>query len=458
MNAMIDTDWLIEQTFSVPGFHIYAPEPIDSARQLGRAPVLFKYVSDSKSPESAASIWSADYVPDTPIPVATAASSFPDGGETGFRAWLSSRITISAPKALQQHHGVDDIWAFFQTTFPIVSSITYYEPVFRASMQRMLSELNADKIRYVEFRLAFVISFFREGRDDADEDFSHFFRIFDEEIQKFKSSAEGEGFHGARMIWTGLRILDNKAVIADMKNCLEMKSQFPHLISGYDLVGQEEQGRPLISLTPTLFWFRKQCAQRGLNLPFFFHAGECVSWGDEVDTNLFDALLLGTRRIGHGFSLPKHPLLINMVKQKSILVESCPISNEILRLTSSILTHPLPVLLAQNVPVSLSNDDPAILGHGANGLSHDFYQTLNAWDNMGLTGLASVAVNSLRWAQFEDQSNEEWVRGVKYGGEDREVGPGHLKGEIVRQWEKEFEEWCVWIVREFALDVPVDEE
>ena len=48
--------------------------------------------------------------------------------------------------------------------------------------------------------------------------------------------------------------------------------------------------------------------------------------------NLFDAVLLGTRRIGHAFSLHKHPLLVDMVKEKKILVESCPISNEVLRL------------------------------------------------------------------------------------------------------------------------------
>ncbi len=87
-------------------------------------------------------------------------------------------------------------------------------------------------------------------------------------------------------------------------------------------------------------------------MPFFFHAGECLGTGNSTDHNLFDAILLGTRRIGHGFSLYKHPLLIDLVKEKKILVESCPISNEVLRLCGSVMSHPLPALLARGVAVS----------------------------------------------------------------------------------------------------------
>ncbi|KAK4960822.1 hypothetical protein LTR66_012858, partial [Elasticomyces elasticus] len=98
-----------------------------------------------------------------------------------------------------------------------------------------------------------------------------------------------------------------------------MKFAYPDLIAGFDLVGQEDLGRPLADLTPELFWFKKQCAQEGIDIPFFFHAGETLGDGDEADENLFDAVLLGTRRLGHAFSLYKHPLLCDMVKEKRIL-------------------------------------------------------------------------------------------------------------------------------------------
>jgi adenosine deaminase CECR1 len=119
-----------------------------------------------------------------------------------------------------------------------------------------------------------------------------------------------------------------------MDNCILAKTLYPKLVSGYDLVGQEDLGRTLHSLTPEILYFKEQCASQGVNIPFFFHAGECLGSGSPTDHNLFDAILFGTRRLGHAFSLHKHPTLIDMVKEKQILVESCPISNEVLRYTA----------------------------------------------------------------------------------------------------------------------------
>jgi adenosine deaminase len=42
------------------------------------------------------------------------------------------------------------------------------------------------------------------------------------------------------------------------------------------------------------------------------------------------------------------------------------------RLASSMLMHPLPVLLNNGVPVALSCDDPSVFGNM--GLTFDFYQ------------------------------------------------------------------------------------
>ena len=175
--------------------------------------------------------------------------------------------------------------------------------------------------------------------------------------------------------------------------------------------------------------------------------------GDDTDSNLFDAILLGTRRIGHGYSLYKHPLLVDMVKDKKILVETCPISNEVLRLSTSILYHSLPALLSRGVTVSLSNDDPAILGHGKNGLSHDFWQSFMAFANLGLEGLATMAENSLRWSAVEDQKTPEWLASIKesYMGKT-------AKGKMMKEWRSEFEKWCQWVIMEYPLEAEDDDD
>ncbi|GLI75817.1 hypothetical protein PoHVEF18_004083 [Penicillium ochrochloron] len=446
MDAMFDIDFLIDQAFSTPGIHILAPKPLVSTQDYEKGPVFFQFsLQSTAESEKKASIWAEGYEPSSLIPIQTAASSFPNGGEAGFRDWLRSRCMLMPEHSYHHHHGVDAIWAIFTTTFPVINSILMYEPIFRACFRRLLGQLADDGIRYVEFRIAFVFAWRKEGKDQPEDGYDDWCRTVEEEVERFKQTEQGKSFYEARIIWTTIRRFGNKEIVDTMKECIETKHAFPDLICGFDLVGQEDLGRPLKDLVPVLFWFRKRCAEEGVDIPFFFHAGECLGDGDETDHNLFDAILLGTRRIGHGFSLYKHPLLIDLVKEKKIMVECCPISNEILRLASSIKTHPLPALLSRGVAVSLCNDDPAILGHGKNGLTHDFWQALQGLQNIDLAGLAMMVQNSIRWSCYEDQSTGEWKHDVEQGI----LGEG-LKAARLREWHTEFEKFCEWVVLEFA--------
>ena len=75
----------------------------------------------------------------------------------------------------------------------------------------------------------------------------------------------------------------------------------PYITIGFDLVGPEDFVKPLKYYIEGLLRFRKRVEDLGLDLPFILHAGETLGDGDEVDDNLYDALLLGTKRIGHGY-------------------------------------------------------------------------------------------------------------------------------------------------------------
>lgn len=44
-------------------------------------------------------------------------------------------------------------------------------------------------------------------------------------------------------------------------------------------------------------------------------------------------------------------------------------------------------MIAHGVATAISNDDPAILGEDAAGLSYDFYQIIQGFDNIGLGGM-----------------------------------------------------------------------
>ena len=69
---------------------------------------------------------------------------------------------------------------------------------------------------------------------------------------------------------------------------------------GFDLVGAENSLKPLIYYAEHLLRFRQRQKEEGVDIPFIFHAGETFGDGTEADLNLYDAILLGTKRIGHG--------------------------------------------------------------------------------------------------------------------------------------------------------------
>jgi adenosine deaminase CECR1 len=79
--------------------------------------------------------------------------------------------------------------------------------------------------------------------------------------------------------------------------------------------------------------------------------------GSSTDQNLFDAILLNSKRIGHGYALPKHPEAMRLIREKGIALEICPISNEVLGLCPTIRGHTLPILLANNVPCTVNSDN-----------------------------------------------------------------------------------------------------
>ncbi|KAF4548687.1 Adenosine/AMP deaminase-like protein 2 [Elsinoe fawcettii] len=442
-DAMVDFSWALDQLFEYGGFHLSASAPLTEGTPLRKGAFEFTWRKETQSHTT--SIWDSSYKPDEQIPLNIAAESYPNGGKEGFRSWILSRTTITHDESLAHHGGIDEVWEKFMSCFAVTRTMLHYEVIWKNSVKRVLRQLMEDGVQYVDMRAVFRVPFYRKGSEVPEKDNTAKFQALQDAIDEFMDSPEGKNFWGARMIFTDIRFFDGKTIIEGMKECIEMKKKFPDLIAGYDLVGQEDLGRPLKEYLPELFWFKKACAEAGVDIPFFFHAGETLGDGDKVDTNLFDAILLGTRRIGHGFSLYKHPLLIDMVKEKKILIESCPISNEVLRLTSSIMSHPLPALLARGVPVALCNDDPAMLGHVVSGMTHDFWQALQGWENLGLEGLGSLAENSIRWATFDDYSNAEWAEEIKAGA----FGEGE-RAQRMQEWASQWEKYCAWIVEEYG--------
>ena len=62
------------------------------------------------------------------------------------------------------------------------------------------------------------------------------------------------------------------------------------------MVGQEELGKSLFEHIDKFEELKEK-----YDVQFFFHAGETNWYGHTFDNNLYDAVLLNSKRIGHGY-------------------------------------------------------------------------------------------------------------------------------------------------------------
>ena len=263
-DAMIDVDWLIDEVLATEGMVMLAEESLYGPMARVEGKVIFRYSKGSLA--TASSIWSEEYQASHPVSMKEAAASFPDGATEGFKTWLKSRCTITSEESIKHHHGLDAVWRKFTSCFPPLDSMEYYEPILRASMQRLLRQLVDDGLRWVDFRSTFAVDFRLEGCEELSKDSDDLVRIFSEELKKFKATQEGRNFWGYRFIWTSLRSWGKRKIVDHMKQCIIMKKAYPELIAGYDVVGQEDMGRSLADLTPELFWFKKRCFENGVDM------------------------------------------------------------------------------------------------------------------------------------------------------------------------------------------------
>lgn len=119
-------------------------------------------------------------------------------------------------------------------------------------------------------------------------------------------------------------------------------------VCGIDLAG-DEKNFPL-KLYDSLF-----DRARELNIPFTIHAGEARG-AEEVE----EAINLGARRIGHGIHIIDNKDVINLVKEKDVLLEVCPTSNIQTNSISSFKDHPIRRLFDMGVKLNINTDNDTV--------------------------------------------------------------------------------------------------
>ena len=71
--------------------------------------------------------------------------------------------------------------------------------------------------------------------------------------------------------------------------------RYTNLVVGFDMVNEEDYNTGIDGFLDQIMEAKMKVGDR---MQFYFHAGETYM---RNNTELFDAILLGTNRIGHGF-------------------------------------------------------------------------------------------------------------------------------------------------------------
>ena len=446
-DGTVDIRFLLERARRTPNMAMRANMPLSSQESLWKATVVFLVLPEDEE-RSTVSIYSDEYVPGSWVAFEVARGTFPyphpylsekdkselqlpdylfpakkgreltpstNGAVSGevadfdkglaFDAYAHALMTLTPHSAAPALRNSKQAWAKFQSVFEVIAGLLGYEPTLKAYTKELLRSHARDGISYTETRLNFLTEFMvrHNGRNDLTHE--EWVQIFIEAVEEVKSEITDGTFVDAKIIYTTVRFVDNEKLRWYLEDCIALKKKFPEWIVGFDLAGHEDPLLPLKVYIPELLRFKQRCAEEGIEIPFVFHAGETLEDGGDADMNLYDALMLDTKRIGHGISLARHPTLTDLVKERDICVELCPISNQILGYTASICSHPsLLALLHRNVPVALSSDDPSIFENF--GLSYDFYQLIISAKSTTLVSLKALARRSLKYALVGEETKQ----------------------------------------------------
>jgi adenosine deaminase CECR1 len=210
------------------------------------------------------------------------------------------------------------------------------------------------------------------------------------------------------------RILTKDQIKLNINNLIDLQRLYPDFIRGYDLVGEEDQGHTLLFHSDNLINLFNYSKQSNNTFNLLFHAGETnwpdeylpANYGDDVATleNIYDALVLRTRRIGHGIGLAKRPDLYDYIRQQQIAIEICPTSNQILGYVADLRNHPGIVYHRSGIPIVLAGDDPGSFGY--NQLTVDFYMATMAW-SLNLADLKQFAFNSIQYSSLPNNTKND---------------------------------------------------
>ena len=273
----------------------------------------------------------------------------------------------SDPDLLRDYFTFTDFGHFIEVYLSVVDLLRTPEDIWTLTYE-VAGELAKQNVRYAELTLTPYTSVVRGIAPEA----------YCEAVEDARITATRD--HGIDLKWCFDIPGESGVPAADLTIDVALNQRPDGLVS-FGL-GGPEIGVPRPQFAPH---FDKARAAGLRSAP---HAGE--STGPET---IWDSIRsLGAERIGHGIAAAQDPELMAYLAANNIALEVCPTSNVCTRSVPSIDEHPLAILVANGVPVSINSDDPPMFSTTLNN-EYAVAADLLGLDQAGIADLARSGVN-----------------------------------------------------------------
>ena len=299
-------------------------------------------------------------------------------------------LSIEAAEALYQYTDFSGFLIAFKAVTRRLRGADEYE----LAAYRMIEQLAAQGVVHAEVYISVgVVYFWRKEEDAADP------LLFEKIFAGLERARErGERDFGVTLYWIfdAVRHFSVPEARRVFRMAARMRHEYPSII-GIGLGGDER-----MAASEPFREMYAEAAAAGLRLTN--HAGETT--GPEA---IWEALSIGSERLGHVFSAIRDPELIAELHKRQIPLELNPSSNVRTGVCSSFAEHPLRRYFDEGLLITLNSDDPAFFGSSL----ENEYRLAHEIHGFGHSELKMLAANSFQASFLPESAKRKWLSHIE---------------------------------------------
>jgi adenosine deaminase/aminodeoxyfutalosine deaminase len=295
-------------------------------------------------------------------------------------------MTLREARALYQF---DDFSGFIQSFKAVTRRLLDPEDYELAAI-RMIEGLARQGVVHAEVFISVGVIYMWRNFDP---------RAFEPIFEALERARErGQREHSVTIYWIFDAVRHFTVPEADrvFRKAAEMRPHYPSIV-GIGLGGDERQAG-----SEPFREFYERAAGAGLRLTN--HAGETTP-----PAAIWEALSIGSERIGHALSAIQDPKLIEELKARNIPLELNPTSNVRTGVCPSFAAHPLRQLFDAGLLVTINSDDPAFFGSD---LANE-YLLAHTEQDFSKEELRQLAANSICASFLPEAEKTKWLDRIR---------------------------------------------